>query len=94
MNGRKIAAFVTAGFALLATPSAYGQSGDPVFDECVMDCLAAGGGQQGDGTLCRIIRARKIDNPPPGGSGGTDLPPGPRTPGCNTAGTRFCTDKE
>lgn len=95
MNRRKIAAYVTASFLLLSAPGAFAQTGDTVFDECVIACLMDGGGQQGDGTLCRIVCARRIDNPPSGGGsgGGGGLPPGPRTPGCNTAGSRLCTDK-
>jgi hypothetical protein len=96
MNRRKIAAFVVSGIALVATPQVTAQNtGNTVFDECVIACLDAGGGAGGDGRMCRIICARVIEGPIPEGgvrNPGPALPPPPKTPGCNTAGTRICGD--
>lgn len=97
MLTRKIAAIVAAGCAVFGSSNVSADSGLLGYDECVIACLLAGGGQQGDGTFCKWNCIRKIDNPPTGGgsgSGGTGLPPGPRTPGCNTAGSRLCADKQ
>lgn len=91
MNRHKIAAFVISSAALLAAPPIAAQnSGNPAFDECVIACLDAGGGQQGDGTLCRIVCARQLDE-----GNGNRLPGGatpPRPPKnifCNDA-RRLC----
>jgi hypothetical protein len=96
MTRRKIAAFVVSSAAILAAPSLAAQNtGNTSFDECVIECLAAGGGQQGDGRLCRIICAREVEDTKPGGIKGTTPGPPPRAPGggCPATGTRICPDK-
>jgi hypothetical protein len=87
MTRRKIAAFIVSGIALVATPQVTAQNtGNTVFDECVIACLDAGGGAGGDGRMCRIICARELDS-----GNGNRQPPGPtpnpqpRMPGCRTA---------
>jgi hypothetical protein len=87
MIRRKIAAFVTSSIAVLAAPQVAAQNtGNTTFDECVIACLDAGGGQQGNGVMCRIVCARELDS----GNGnrvpaGPTPPPQPRRPGCSTA---------
>jgi hypothetical protein len=100
MNRRKIAAFVVSSFALFSTPQVSAQNtGNTVFDECVIACLDAGGGAGGDGRMCRIICAREVEDTDPGGIKGTTPGPRPTPPprrcinGTPSTGTRICPDK-
>ncbi len=60
---------------------------DLAFDECVAECQASGA------LYCKSYCATRGPGDPgaPPGKGGDPLtPPGPTTPGCNTAQTRLC----
>jgi hypothetical protein len=91
MNTRKIAAFVLSSFVIVAAPQvAARDTGNPVFDECVIACLDSGGGVGGDGRMCNLICARELDS-----GNGNRLPGGPTPPTppknifCNNA-QRLC----
>ena len=96
MITRKIAAFVVSSIVIVAPSQvAARNTGNTVFDECVIACLDSGGGVGGDGRMCNLICARDIEDTQPGPIKGTTPGPPPTRPGpgCPPTGSRICTDK-